>query len=136
MSYTVLVAAGHPQLREALAARLRRVPEITAVLAAAGLEEAIACVEQHAPRVVLCDPTTLGDASTAVQRLAGAGIPVVALVASIDVAAAEGLRRAGARVVLLQGITTATLLRHLADAVAAHDGHLERLEVPRPEHRP
>ena len=129
MVLRVLVADGHPQVRMALAERLGRAAAIESVLVAATLEEAIICARQHAPHVVLCDPLSLGDAEETVRRLEATGARVVALVASIEDSMADTLRRAGARAILLKGVSTSILLRHLADA-AQHGARSDPPNAP------
>jgi len=102
--FTLLLVDGHAGVREALAKRLARQPDVRAVVTADGIDAAEELLPALRPDVVIIDPKTLAaDMREAVRVFAEQRLPVVVLTASLQGMEAAALRRAGAASVLLKG---------------------------------
>jgi DNA-binding NarL/FixJ family response regulator len=110
----LLIVEGHDGVRRGLATALGRAPAVSVLGAAAHLSEALPLIARQAPDVVLFEPrTTAGAPLAALQRLVGAGRPVVVLTSSLLDGEGEAFLRAGAAAVALKGDHTAALLATL-----------------------
>src|SRR5581483_973329 len=99
----VLLVEGHPRVREALARALRRAPGIGPVHEAGTLQDGVLMAREHAPRVAICDPRTVGgDSAAVVRQLRPEVRHVVVLAASLLDHERQALA-ASASAVLLKG---------------------------------
>jgi len=117
--FTHLVVDGHAGVREALAQRLARRPEVRAALTADGIDATEELLPALRPDVVIVDPKTLAaDMRDAVRVFAEQRLPVVVLTASLQGMEAAALRRAGAASVLLKGACAIPVLLECVEGAA------------------
>jgi DNA-binding NarL/FixJ family response regulator len=114
----LLIVEGHEGVRRGLAATLSRHPQVCVLGAVDNLPAALTLCETRQPDVVLFEPrTTAGAPLAELQRLVGAGRPVVVLTSSLLDGEGQAFMGAGAAAVVLKGGHTAPLLATLERAV-------------------
>lgn len=113
----VLIVDEHFAVRQALAARLKSIPEIDVVATACGFDEGLAYARSQQPDVVLLELKGVGDRPEAVAEMrdALAGHPggIIVLTSYADGIERENALQCGAQRYLLKQIDTALLVAEI-----------------------
>lgn len=118
----ILLADDHPQVRDQLAARLRREPDFDLVGVAANSRSAMQITLAAQPDVLLIDPMMRdGMGLATVRRLVAENpsLAVVVLTAIIDTTLELQLQSLGVKNSLAKGVSTLELLAELRSAAIA-----------------
>ena len=117
---TLVIIDHHAPIRQALAQRLSRIPDIQVVGTAADGQEGIAQVRAHRPDVVLLEPKLPHGDGLDVLRAIRADSPasrVIVLTSYLDEFEEQTTKKAGAKHYLLKDIDTTKL----AGVILGHD---------------
>ncbi len=116
----LIILDDHEEVRDQLAARLRRDPRIEVVGTAPFDDVAVDLVCSAQPQIVLIDPSRRDGLATSILRKIAAALPqsvIVVLTAVTDTAQNMALRDAGAQRILIKGLSSNELIAELLDAV-------------------
>jgi DNA-binding NarL/FixJ family response regulator len=116
----ILLADSHPQLREQLAARLSREPDLDVIEVTANSIQTLRETKERQPDVLLIDPFMedgMGLATIRQVRTEMSAIVIVILTAFIDTALNKQLRQMGITHILVKGVLPAQLLSEVRAAV-------------------
>jgi DNA-binding NarL/FixJ family response regulator len=117
----LLLADDHPQVREQLAARLRREPDFELADVARNSRTTLRSAIDAKPHVLLIDPMMRDGLGLATLRQLVTELPdlaVVVLTAIIDTTLEMQLRGLGVRHIMVKGVSTTELLEALRTAAA------------------
>ena len=117
----ILVADDHPQVREQLAARLRREPDFDVVGGTANSIQTLQEAQVKRPELLLMDPIMRDGLGLATLRQVRANLPnmiVVILTAFIDTTLNIQLREMGIEHILAKGVLPSQLLSELRAATS------------------
>jgi DNA-binding NarL/FixJ family response regulator len=115
----ILLADDHPQLREQLAARLRREPDMDVIEVASNSMQTLKGAKAKQPDLLLIDPFMGDGLGLATIRQVRTDIPsiiIVVLTAFIDTALSMQLEELGIKHILAKGILPSQLLSELRAA--------------------
>lgn len=121
----ILVADDHPQVREQLAARLRREPDFVVVGVTANSVQTLQEAQVSHPELLLMDPIMRDGLGLATLRHVRASFPelvIVVLTAFVDTALNMHFQQIGIRHVLTKGIESPQLLAALRTAYGSVGG--------------
>ena len=120
----LLLADDHPQVREQLAARLRREPDFELTDVARNSRTTLRSAIDQQPHVLLIDPMMRDGLGLATLRQLVAELPdlaVVVLTAIIDTTLEMQLQGLGVRHIMVKGVSTTELLAALRAAAVRPD---------------
>jgi DNA-binding NarL/FixJ family response regulator len=124
----ILLADDHPQVREQLAARLRRESDFDVVGVTANSVQTLQEAQVKLPDLLLMDPIMRDGLGLATLRQVRANLPnlvVVVLTAFIDTTLNIHLREMGIKHILAKGVLSSQLLSELRAAISTSTHSLD-----------